>query len=273
MSQEISDFVVERYMLYNTNNMERGVAGENQTLADEPAAAPQLQQLPEIGEGPQVIFWLATARKAIALKQTMYLISWLALHHLNRQSDSSGILPANEQVTAQIANLVAVSPGQLISIFDTGNGAWWDHIQESRLRIYSQEKTSNRLTLLATEANVADPHEPEVRCQMPLAILKASQREFQSFIFDAWIAERSPNGLKTTWNKITNLWSCSQAQIVEWIETAGAMRQPSAGSGLLSTLSLEDNPDTFVYRSSQTSRRTHTLGKTRKINKRRGHRR
>lgn len=265
--------VADKYLSYNTNNnMERG-AGENQTPTLSETVAPQPAQSPRTGEEFEVIFWLATARKAIALKQTMHFIIWLALHQLNRQHGSSGILPADDQATAQLAGLVALSPGQIVNTLKTGDGIWWQYLPEARLRLFSQEKTSNRLTLLAAEANVTDPGELEVRCQMPLITLKAGQKEFESFIFDAWIAERGPKGLKTTWNNITNLWACSQAQIIAWIEAAGALRPPNSDSGSLSPFSLEDNPDIFEYHSSQSSRRTHTLGKTRKINKRRGHRR
>ncbi|MBN1137682.1 MAG: hypothetical protein JXM73_13935 [Anaerolineae bacterium] len=64
--------VADDYLSYNINNMERG-AGENQRPTLTEPSAPHSAQPSQTGEEPQAIFWLVTARKAIALKQTTYL--------------------------------------------------------------------------------------------------------------------------------------------------------------------------------------------------------
>lgn len=61
------------------------------------APAPQIiandqqpQETEQHKEEPQVIFWLASARLAIALNLTVYLIVWLALHHIRVPSEYTG---------------------------------------------------------------------------------------------------------------------------------------------------------------------------------------
>lgn len=264
-------------------------------------AEPETQQpaQPDQAE-PQVVFWLAGARKAIALKQTIYLALWLALHHINRHASGSGILSTGKHELEKIARLVGLSPDYIRTILKHGDGTWWQRLPGARIRLFSQEKVNKHLTELATRSGITDPGEPDVHCRMPLSTLKAGLVTFQGSVFSAWLAERGPNGFMATWDALARLWGHSRAQLEDWIKATGIIKQHNAGYKRYPQLSpdklgtleeeLRQNPDDAgfshsgiwlevhegqvylgfqrgnTYYSASPPRRTRTAGKARKVN-------
>ncbi|MBN1137683.1 MAG: hypothetical protein JXM73_13940 [Anaerolineae bacterium] len=192
---------------------------------------------------PQVIFWLASARKAIALKQTIYLILWLALQHINRQAGGSGILPTGKRGLEKIARLVGLSPDRTRVILKAGDGIWWERLPGARVRIFSQKKIAGMLSKRAAEAGTADPLEPDVHCEAPLATLRLGLSEFQGFMLGAWLAERGPNGFMVIWEVFGKLWGHSRPQMQDWIDVVGILKQHNAGYKPFPLLSHGDDLD------------------------------
>lgn len=195
--------VVDRFKGIS-NNM-RGVAGGNENQV------PQYQE-----EASQIVFWLAGARKAIALKQTTYLMLWLALHHINRQTGGSGILPIGQQDIDPITFLVGHRHARLKCLLKSRDGTWWECIPKDRVRLFSQKKIGGYLAKWAAKSSIGDPAEPDLRCQIPLDDFKVGQQAFEALVFTTWVAERFPNGLQADWDGLTRLWGHSPDEIRHW---------------------------------------------------------
>lgn len=192
---------------------------------------------------PQLIFWLASARKAIALRQTVYLIIWCALHHLNRYSGGSGILPTDKRGLEKVARLVGRSPHRIRFILKAGDGIWWERLPGARVRIFGQKKIAGMLSKRAAEAGIADPLEPDIHCEAPLATLRLGLNEFHGFMLGAWLAERGPNGFMVIWEVFGKWWGHSRPQMQDWIDAVGILKQHNAGYKPFPLLSAGDDLD------------------------------